>query len=96
MVDFNDDGYELVEEWSYTDALQNKLQVTIKQADEAVHAIMYALQNNPQAFELVFGESVRVAHMSERKFDGLPAFRVFFRVHESEKKVVYLLHIDHG
>jgi len=95
MVGFNREGYEIAEEWAYTDALENGLDVSMKQAEEAIGAILYALQNNPMAFDIVYNESVRVAHLNKRTFDGLPAFRVFFRVSE-ESKTVFLLNIDHG
>ncbi|MEM0946283.1 MAG: hypothetical protein AAGK37_02675 [Pseudomonadota bacterium] len=88
------DGYGISEEWSYSDAIQ-QLKLNIKQADEALGALMYALNRNPKAFPLVHGETVRVAKLDERPNDGLPPFRVFFRI-SSTDDYVYLLHVDHG
>ncbi|UWR23454.1 hypothetical protein [Sulfitobacter sp. S190] len=91
----NGNGYEVSEEWHYTDALENRLSVSVQQADEALGAIHYALSLNPLAFDVVYQEDIRVAHLQERTLDGLPAFRIFFRVNESSRRV-YLLFVDHG
>lgn len=88
------DGFEISEEWSYADALEN-LKVDVKQADEALGALMYALSRNPAAYPIVHGENVRLAKLDKRPNDGLPAFRVFFRINSSGDHV-FLLHVDHG
>lgn len=92
---FNRDGFQIVEEWSYQDSITSGLSVSNQLADEALSAIMYALQSNPSAFGLAFGQNIRVAKMNERPLDGLPVFRVFFRVDEASR-TVDLLHVDHG
>lgn len=94
MVDFETDGYQIIEEWTYSDAIENGLKIDVKQAYEALGVVMYALQSNPEAFAVVHGQ-VRVAHVEERPVDDLPHFRVFFRVSDHGKDV-FLLFVDHG
>ncbi len=95
MVEETGNGYQIVEEWAYTDALENNLEIGLRQADEALGAILYALSLNPTAFEAAHDNNIRVAKLAERPLDGLPAFRVFFRVNE-EQRTVFLLYVDHG
>jgi len=94
VVEFNKDGYQLVEEWSFSDAIENGVTIDVQQAYEAIGPITYALQRNPEAFPVAHGH-VRVAHLEERPLDDLPGFRVFFRI-SLHHKTVYLLFVDHG
>lgn len=86
-------GFQIVEEWTFSDALENGLTVDVKQADEALGVLKYALHKNPEAFPIAY-DDIRVAKISERPSDGLPKFRVFFRI-GAHSKDVYLLFVDH-
>lgn len=89
------DGYEIVHEQTYDYALSNALELRIELAEEALGPIIYALSRNPSAFPIVLGSNIRIAKISARERDLLPAFRVFFRLIE-ERKRVDLLYVDHG
>lgn len=94
MVEFSNDGYQIIEEWTYSDAMENGLQVDVRQAYEAVGLAVYALSRGPEAYPIAHGE-VRVLHIEERPLDDLPSFRIFFRI-GLHNKDVYLLYVDHG
>lgn len=55
MVDFEPNGYGIIEEWSFSDAIENGLDVDAKQAYEALGVVTYALQRNPESFPIVHG-----------------------------------------
>ncbi len=89
------EGYELLHENSYDYCLCNTLRVEVSQAEEALGAILYAISRNPSGFKVVVEPNIYLAKISERPQEGLPLFRIFFRLHE-EKKRVDLLYVDHG
>ena len=91
----DDAGYEIIHENTFDHTMANELSITIAQADEALGAIMYALNRNPSGFPLVYGRDVHLAKLVARPRDRLPALRVFFRLVE-ERKRVDLLYVDHG
>ena len=87
--------YQIIHEQSFDYALSNNLSVPIEQAEEAIGAILYALNRNPTGFELVKNPDVYIAKMLPRPKDDLPAFRVWFRINK-ETGDVFLLYIDNG
>ncbi len=89
------DGYQLVHEQTFDYALNNELDLAPELAEEAIGSILYALSRNPFGFRQAFGDDIRIAKMTARPRDGLPAFRVFFRA-KPERMRVDLLYVDHG
>lgn len=89
------EGFEIRHESTYEYAITNGLNVSAQQADEALGAILYALNRNPTAFPVVAGANIRMAKLLARENDGLPAFRLFFRTNE-HSSTVDLLYVDHG
>lgn len=89
------DGYDLLHEHSFDYCLANGLDIEISQADEAIGAILYAISRNPSGFQRVVEPNVHLAKLVARPRDGLPSFRLFFRLNQ-DKRRVDLLYIDHG
>lgn len=88
-------SFQIVHEQTYDYALSNELTISVEQADEALGAIMYALNRNPSGFPVVFSRDIRVAKLAARPIDGLPQLRVFFRLVEDRSRVD-LLYVDQG